>query len=183
LLVVAGALLPSCIIRPESPKLRRQGFDRSSLRPEIILDSAPASLQQSAVGWEEGITLLGFQSEPARPKPGDTVQIDLIFRSQQEPLSDWRVFVHLEPQEVNGERINADHDPAQGRYPSSVWQENELIRDRFTVTIPSYLQTPAIEVWMGFYRGGTRLTLLPKAGIRSDGQNRALVGLIPVAGR
>ncbi|MDF1564678.1 MAG: hypothetical protein P1V51_16670 [Deltaproteobacteria bacterium] len=178
LLLLLG--LGACIIRPESTEAARRDFDRAALG-DVILRAVPPGANPSQPSFDDGVKLAGWRTEPERPRAGDRVTVEFYWEVLEEPQDDWRVFVHLEPIAVEGGRINGDHDPAGGRYPTRVWRTGEVVADRWAFTIPGYLQTSGIEIWTGMYQGGTRQGLVPRSGVRNDGQNRAMIGVIPLA--
>ena len=172
-------LLAGCILRPESTEAARRDFDRAPLG-DILLRAPPEDATPAQARYDDGMRLAGWLTRPASPKAGDRVTVDFYWEVLEEPQDEWRVFVHLEPIGVEGGRINGDHNPAQGRYPTRVWRTGEVVLDRWFFTIPGYLQTSGIEIWTGLYRGDTRQGLVPRSGVRNDGQNRAMVGVIPM---
>ncbi len=180
LICLLGTLLAGCIIRPESTEKARVEFDRSQLG-EVIFRTVPAGVTPSQARFDDGVRLAGWRTEPATPKAGDRVTVEFFWETLEAPQDDWKVFVHLEPIGVEGGRINGDHDPARGLYPTRVWRAGEIIVDAWSFSVPGYLQTSGIEIWTGLYRGDTRQGLLPRSGVRNDGQNRAMVGTIPLA--
>ncbi len=90
----------------------------------------------------------------------------------------WHIFVHLDDTAGNGERIHAEHDPAESRFPTDAWKPGDLIADSFWF-IPG--RNPLL-LFLGFYtQGDNRLPLTTPGRGRDDGSNRLLVGVLPIA--
>lgn len=100
-------------------------------------------------------------------RPGVTVELGHHLRVLR-PLAEERVFVHLDGPCA---RINADHAPAGGRYPTSLWLPGDHVRDGYTVTVPWYCPRGRYAVWVGFFHGDARL---PVTSGPRDGADRVL---------
>ncbi len=86
-------------------------------------------------------------------RPGATVEIGHHLRVLG-PLAEERVFVHVDGPCA---RINADHGPAGGRYPTTLWLAGDRVRDGYTVTVPWYCPRGRYVVWVGFFHGDARM--------------------------
>jgi hypothetical protein len=172
-----AALLSSaaCIERPPSPRDSRLRFDRSRLG-EVVLREAPSSQKRVGAIFGDSVELVGAESSPSRPRPGDSVTVDFYFRVVDESEEDYKVFVHIDDRGGQAERINADHWPAGGLYPVKTWRKGEVVRDRWTFKVPSYYSGDTLEVWTGFYQPGKddRWPLINRNDVRNDGQNRVM---------
>lgn|GEM_PF-6557969 len=68
----------------------------------------------------------------------NNLQVDLLWRGNGTIQQDYIVFVHLTPLNDETPLLQADAPPAGGRYPTSVWQQNELIPDSYLFSeVPS----------------------------------------------
>jgi hypothetical protein len=174
-----------CIERAPTPASKRAAFDRTSVQ-DLLLTALPASAQRLGATFGNSVELAAYDFTPRRPKPGDTVELTFFWRVQQPPEVNYKIFVHGEVQGEEG-RLNADHWPAEGRYPMSAWQAGELVRDRFPVKLSKNFRGDALTLWTGFYRTQTpeaRWTLSSVGtGGYSDGKNRVRVVTIPVVRR
>src|SRR5690606_35593549 len=101
------------------------------------------------------------------------------YRALTELDEDWKVFVHVDDQEGNARRINADHWPARGRFPTSYWRAGDVIVDRYGFTSPASGAT-RLELWTGFFEGENRLPLSRAGSARGDGSNRVRAAVIPL---
>jgi hypothetical protein len=93
------------------------------------------------------------------------------------------VFVHIEDPEGRMERLNADHKPANGLYPTTQWKVGETVKDEFNIALPAGASARAINLWVGFWQPQTdaRLQLKNTEAVRNDGRNRILLVQVPVA--
>jgi hypothetical protein len=114
-----------------------------------VAEANPATPQRVSFGGQ--ITLLGFT------RTAD--QLTLYWQAETAPRADYTVFVHL--LDAAGQVVaQADAPPAAGRYPTSLWDSDEIIIDERTLpAVPSGPHTLAI----GLYRPDTG-ERLPAAG-------------------
>lgn len=177
-LVLVLALSAGCILRPESQEAARRSFDRTGLA-DVIHPAPPATgLAGGIARFNDGIEITGITVSNPSPSAGETVTVDAWYHAAEAPFDNWKVFVHVEAPDNRLDRINADHEPASGRYPTQRWQAGEYVLDRYTFTVPTHLAGRTLEIWTGFYRGDDRLELENKTGIRHDGRNRVRVGVL-----
>ena len=91
----------------------------------------------------------------------------------------YKVFVHFDGP---GIRINGDHLPLDGKFPTQYWVTATYITDEHTVH-PSDNNTGTAppsgyyQLYMGLYMGAERLKIVSGP---SDGDNRARIGGITV---
>lgn len=174
--------LTACIQRPTSPREKRDRFDRSRLGDVVLKEVPPFSKRVGAV-FGGSAELVGVELKPATARPGDTVEVTYLFRVLDEAEEDYKVFVHVDDRGGRGERINADHWPAGGRYPTSAWRKGEVVRDVWSFKVPGHYQGEAFDLWTGFYQPGKddRWPLTNRQAVQNDGQNRVLAATLPVA--
>lgn len=102
-----------------------------------------------------------------------------------QPLEDdYLVFVHVEDAEGRMERLNVDHKPAGGLYPTTQWKVGETVKDEFVVALPPGAAPRAVNVWMGLWepRNDSRLPITNPQAVRNDGRGRLLLAQVPVGG-
>ena len=160
----AAALLlcTACIERPfdeaAGPAGRTQ-VDRSALRDVFLPPPADGTTVGAVFG--NAAELLAYKLEPPALVPGQRSRLTLYWRCRAE-LDAWHIFVHLDDATGTGERIHAEHDPAGGRFPTDAWRPGDLIADSF------------------FFIAG-RNPLLLYLGFYTQGDNRLLAGVLPIA--
>jgi hypothetical protein len=81
------------------------------------------------------------------------------------------------------ERMNLDHKPANGLYPTTQWKPGETVKDEFSLYLPAGIQARAVVVWMGLWdpRTDARLPLTNPEAVRNDGRHRIQLAQVPVA--
>lgn len=171
---VAGALLIGCLPNPQSVKERQEGFDRSDLVGEVILDGLPEDVVPVETVFGGAIELVGTRLDPPEPQPGQSIQVEYYWRVLRPFARDMKVFVHGDALEGDARRIHGDHWPAGGRYPSGVWQVGEIIRDRFTLRVPSDYGPRRLGLYSGLYRGKDRMDITKKGRVTASADDRAL---------
>jgi len=171
-------LCAACIERPfeegATPAARAQ-VDRSALR-DVMVPPPPDATPVGAV-FGNSAELIAYKLEPPALVPGQRSKLTLYWRCRAE-MDAWHIFVHLDDATGTGERIHAEHDPAQGRFPTDAWKPGDFIADTFTFVAGSR----PLMLFLGFYtEGDNRLALNSPGRGRDDGANRLLAGLLPVA--
>jgi len=83
---------------------------------------------------------------------------------------DWQIFIHGDGPQGGSHRLHLDHFPVDGLYPTTEWQEGEIIRDTFEVNVPADYPFDYLYLWNGWYIGYQRLKL--NNNPPNDGQNR-----------
>ena len=146
---------------------------------EHILTELPPDAQRIDANFEDKIRLVGWRVTPegagaagSRPKAkaGTTVTVELFYEALATMRRDWQIFIHGDGPRGGSNRIHADHFPLEGLYPTTEWQEGEIVRDTFTINIPSDYPFPYLYLWTGWYIGHQRLKLVNSPP--NDGQNR-----------
>ncbi len=124
-----------------------------------------------------GLELAGFRLTPAVVQPGQTVTIELYWRAGERLAEDYTVFVHLT--DGQGRVIaQSDSQPDGGRYPTSIWDEGELVEDTHRLTIPPGTPPGEYRLVAGLYLLAT-MERLPVVGDAS-GENAVELGTITV---
>lgn len=169
LVAVHGA---ACLPNPQSVKERRASFDRRSLAGTVILESPPANMVR--VDAEFGtLKLLGYTLDPAVPKRGDKVEIRFYWTTSAPVDEDYQIFVHGDAVGGGARRIHADHFPADGAYPTDVWQPGEIVVDPFSVRIPSAFGPAQLAINTGLYKENFRVPLTNRGLAPADKENRS----------
>lgn len=170
-----------CIERAPTPAAKRAEFDRGPVQSLLVSEVPSTAISQGAI-FDHAIELVAFDYFPRMPRPGDTVDVTFFWRVLRPPEVNYKIFVHGEAHGATG-RLNADHWPAEGRYPTGVWQAGEIIRDRFPVRVSRHFEGDALSLWTGFYRARKseeRLRLTSVGAGKGDGKNRLRVVSIPI---
>jgi len=168
--------LAGCIERPNEEAPQRPTVDRAALRDVLLAAPPPEMIPVGAV-FGNAAELLGYRLEPPALVPGQRARVTLYWRCRSE-LEVWHIFVHLDDANGSGERIHAEHDPAQGRFPTDAWKPGDTIADPINFVAA---RSP-LMLYLGFFsQGETRLPLTSPGRGRDDGVNRLLAGVLPLA--
>ncbi len=105
------------------------------------------------------ITLLGYDLIDEDGQPNQNLKLTLYWQAETIPTADYTTFVHL--RDEAGENITQkDQPPAQGQYPSSLWDSGDIIVDEIILpleNVPPGHYTPVIGLYD--FATGMRLTL------------------------
>lgn len=114
-------------------------------------------------------------NKPNGYKRGDKVEIRFLFKVTGGFKKDWKVFIHADPVKWTRNRLNWDHEMAEGLYPTSEWKKGEYVQDILVKTLPRNYpsQYSRLNIYMGLWLGSNRVPI-KYANVYNDGQNRAL---------
>lgn len=114
----------------------------------------------SGVRFGDHITLDGFTLPATNLSAGDILQLDLFWRTDVLLAERYKVFVHV--LDAHGKIIaQTDREPGGGLNPTTNWQPNETIVDRYGVLIPSDTPAGTYSVEIGLYDfDNTRLKIV-----------------------
>jgi hypothetical protein len=147
--------------------------------PDSVQMTVPIDMEHpTQVEFGERIMLLGFDRELLEGE----LQLTLYWQAERPLDQNWTVFVHV----LHGtETLVAQHDgqPRDGRYPTSVWDQGEVVDDYHRLTLPSDAPAGDYQVTVGLYavESGQRLRVLDSNG-NPVGDNISLFSLALVEG-
>lgn len=181
-LCLAAALFYGCIDRPVRDAVQqptgRAPIDRNALGEVLVRGKLPADLVPVGAVFGNAVELVGYRLEPPAPSAGQYARVTLYWHCKAALTEPWRIFVHLDDAGGSGLRINRDHDPAGGRFPADAWAPGDLIADPIVYAA----QQGPLMFFVGFFSSGeTRLPLTSPGRGKTDGTNRLLAGILPVA--
>jgi len=165
----------SCIV--EAPSSEKH----SESQAPVASKSPPLSMANGAnLGGKVEVARASIQ--PGQILPGDQVKVTVFFNVLDRLDKDYMVFVHVEDGDGRAERMNLDHRPLGGTYPTTLWKKGESLKDEFQIYLPPGSRSRALLVWMGFWDpvSDTRLPLKNPDAVRNDGKDRILLARIPV---
>jgi hypothetical protein len=109
------------------------------------------------------IKLLGYNLEIKN----SAIQITLYWQAKTKVKENYTVFVHL-----SNERdlifAQDDGQPREGAYPSSIWEEGEIVPDEHLIPITPAIPSGDYQIWVGMYllSTGERLKAFDAEGQR-----------------
>jgi len=115
----------------------------------------------------EGYTLKA--TTPAGPgtyRAGGTLPITLFWDVTEQPVQDYRVFLHLCQQCAQPPAAATDGEPLGGYLPTSVWLPGNLVHDERAIPLPPDLEPGRYRLLLGVYPVGhpTEAARLPIRG-------------------
>ena len=86
------------------------------------------------IDFDNGMTLLGYAAERDHLIPGDFYRLALFWRATKPLDNDYSVAIRLLSQD---DEVALDHstEPSAGRYPTTLWEEGEIVRDNHSIWI------------------------------------------------
>jgi hypothetical protein len=143
-----------------------------------VSDRAPTPSHPLSINFDNKVELIGWDA-PAAIGSRQEFKLKLYFKVNAPLPGSYKIFVHIDGA---GTRINGDHVPLDGKFPTNYWVVGSYITDEHTIK-PGDNNTGAApnsgpyQVYMGMYLGAERLKVVSGP---SDGDNRARLGGITV---
>ncbi|WP_224366775.1 hypothetical protein [Hyalangium versicolor] len=177
-LLISSALVCGCII--EAP-----GGATEAERRQATVAQVPQLAIKSGANLGGKVEIVGATIQPGRVVPGEQTRVTVFFKVLEPLDADYIVFAHAEDSEGRSERMNLDHKPAGGLYPTTQWKPGETVKDEFSFYLPSGSPVRGVNLWIGLWEPNTdtRLPLKNPQAVRNDGNNRILLAQVPVAQR
>lgn len=139
---------------------RLDGAADQSPFADVVLDEVPSIARPLDARFLENIEVLGWEVVDERNRPiasvkvRKTFKLRLYFRVLKRTPGSWQVFVHIDG---NDRHQTIDHPATGDRYPMSLWQPGDIIRDEVEVTLEPNLTAGEYWLFFGFFQGSTRL--------------------------
>lgn len=128
---------------------------KTSLPPSIEELEIP---RERYANFDEKVMLLGCDLEPVHARAGDAVHISLYWQALAEPTEDYLVSV-LMTDEAGNELFEVLRTPVDGEYPTSLWSEGEVVRDRFDLIVDPSIPVGRHRLWARLYDPSTQAYL------------------------
>jgi hypothetical protein len=173
-LMLWAGLSAACIVPAPSS-------EKAPERQKAAAPAAPIEVRNGAI-FEDKVELVGATLSPGRVAPGEALRVTAFFRVIEEIPDDYMIFVHVEDVDGKVDRLNADHSPVQGTYPTSKWKKGETVKDEFTIYVPPGMPVRGLNLLIGFWDPKTdqRMKLKNVDAVRHDNNNRILLAQVPV---
>jgi 4-amino-4-deoxy-L-arabinose transferase-like glycosyltransferase len=146
--------------------LAQNGFQAThdwfgSVQLELIgFTPADAATQKVDAALDNGIVLDGYRISSRAVRPGDTLDLTLVWRAADGPTADrWKVFTHL----LDGSSTvvaQRDAEPDNNLKPTNTWQKGEQVLDNYGIAIPQNLPAGSYTLEIGMYVGEKRSAFL-----------------------
>lgn len=83
-------------------------------------------------------------------RPGEAITLTAVWQAQRKLETDYTAFAHLVDGSGRGWGGD-DHAPFDGLYPTSAWGAGEMVRDAFTMTVPTDAPPGLYHIEVGWY--------------------------------
>jgi len=98
----------------------------------------------------DAVALLGYDLSPPTPRPGDAMQISLIWEALRPLDAVYHSYIHL--LDADGNRVaQSDRQPGGVHYPTTLWQPGERLRDDHWLEIPADAPPGVYRIVAGMY--------------------------------
>ena len=144
---------------------------------KYVLKTPPRVQHTLNANFEGKIELIGYDLELPHPDhvgAGQSFTVVWVFRALRGNLEHYQAFLHVD---AEGQRINGDHDPVDGMYPVRLWDQGDIVVDRQRIAVPSTATPGTYTMFVGFFRGETRLKVL--SGPKDD-TDRVKAGTVQI---
>jgi hypothetical protein len=85
---------------------------------------------------DDAVALVGYDLSPRTPRPGDAMQVSLIWEALRPLDTVYHSYIHLI--DADGNRVaQSDRQPGGVHYPTTLWQPGERLRDDHSLEIPA----------------------------------------------
>jgi len=143
-----------------------------------VSEKAPTPMHPMAIDFNGKVELVGWDA-PAAISPRQEFKLRLYWKVKAPLPGSYKIFVHIDG---GGTRINGDHVPLDGKFPTNYWVTGTYITDEHTIkpgdnNTGSAPNGGVYQIYMGMYLGAERLKIVSGP---SDGDNRARLGSITV---
>ncbi len=145
-------------------------------KTDYLFEKEPLIVNRMDVDFENGIRLLGWEIEEPEVKLGTQVKISLYFQAMKDIDEDYQVFIHGD-MSGNGGRLNGDHTPVSGQYPTGRWEKGDIVKDTWTGAVSRNLATGRMSLHVGWFNSKGRVKVTKG---RDDGEDRIRIGNIQV---
>ncbi len=154
--VVAGAAGVTIVV--DRATCDGDGAVRDRTRAEPTVAARPPA----PVRWDDRVELIGWTVQT-----DEQVELAVVYQVLKPLDRPWKTFVHL----LGPAWVNADHDPLDGRCPTTTWRPGDYLVDRISLEAA---KPGRYDVLIGLFRGpAPHWTNLPitaaPAAMRADG--------------
>lgn len=143
-------------IQTHTPLANPLALDWFTVGPPPVKPQQPVDAH-----WQNGLWLLGGDAWPSRLTPQTILPLRLVWSTTAAITHDYTLFIHLLG--PAGQIVaQQDQQPTAGFYPTSGWATDEIIEDRYELSLPAILPPGHYRLLVGWYQPTTmaRLSLV-----------------------
>jgi len=104
--------------------------------------------------------------------------ITYFWQCLEEMQEDYTLVTQFEGHHGKSYRINQSHQGVSGEYPTSMWREGEVIREKYQVEVPADYPPIRYALWVGVRDGEEHLEVV--SDVEADEEDRVRLGEIEV---
>jgi hypothetical protein len=124
--------------------------DLNPLR-RLVSTTRPTPQVETHVTFDDKVELIGYDI-PVEVQRGSEFVVRLHYRVLKPLGGNYRVFLHFDG---TGSRINGDHIPLAGKYPTNYWTPGQFITDEHRMSTSRLSQSAGYyQVFTGLWPGG-----------------------------
>ncbi len=138
---------------------------------------APPVQHPVGANYDDVVQLIGYDLDlPGGDSvgAGQRFTVTWYWRVIGKAPTGYQIFVHIDGY---GLRINGDHVPVEGRYPTRLWQKGDVVVDRQSIRVPPNFRGGEHPIYVGLFKGSKRLRI--RSGPQ-DGDDRLRAGTLRV---
>lgn len=131
LLTAATALLPATISPAYMPPARMTEEEARAASEEVFLD------------FDHRLALVGYRADQRAVRPGESVEVTLVWKALDRMSEDYTVGVHVVDSEFRS-LGQLDRYPGRGNYATSLWKPGDLFAETYRVPVSPKAQVPGL---------------------------------------
>jgi len=136
-------------------------------KSDYLLDEMPVLPNPVGVRFGDTIELAGVNGAEWEVAKGSAFVMSCVWRSLAPAGRDYQVFVHFVG--PGGRvRLQQDHEPVGGAYPTGQWRPGDIVRESFLVVVPPDTPSGTYEVVVGVWDPVTGARLPATGGSARD---------------
>ncbi len=136
-------------------------------KTERIFSEPTFDVAQTAVFGSE-LMLHGYSLTPLED---NSAELTLVWQALQKPKADYTIFVHLLMPDGSCSPCAWQQDvmPQQNQYPTTRWQINEYVVDRYQIELPDSLENGRYPLEIGLYLADSGIRLQVESDFTNTG--------------
>jgi hypothetical protein len=127
------------------------GRDSITLQDIVVAPSSQSRFPNPVhYNFGDKMALVGYQIEPRRLRPGETLTLTLLWQALDEMDIDYTVFTHVRDLEDPSNRIYGQDD-ALAPGGTTTWQEGQIVEARYELELAADTPAAVHEIEIGIY--------------------------------
>lgn len=141
------------------------------LTPPSVESLEVQNPMQKSLGGQ--VELLGYNLSSTALRPGDPLPLSLFWRAESDLDEDYFVLLRLQDEGDTSWTLHRER-PASGSYPTTLWEQGEVVREQLDVRIPADVPHGRHTLMVGLadVGSGEEVELAPLAELTVEGRPR-----------